>query len=159
MESSRPSQPTSPRSRAGSVRRRPRATRRPCVSPVYGCFGASAVDHKRCGPSAPRSKPCAAPRRASTACPRAQPATWRGASCRSAHACMQQATQCLMARPWSRPRRSASVPRPNQSRSRTCRRPAIRRRGLRRRRRSFLSSKPNRHLPSILSPSLDLPDT
>jgi hypothetical protein len=91
MELSRPSQPTSPHSRAGRVRWRPRATRRPRVSPAYGRFDATAVDHMGCGPSAPLFKPCA-PRCASMAWPLAQPATRRGAACRSAHACMQQAT-------------------------------------------------------------------
>jgi hypothetical protein len=85
--------------RAGPVSRphrtlaRPRATascvtRRPRVPPAYGRFGASAVDHMRCGPSAPLSKPCAAPRSASTAWSRALPAPRRGAPCCSVHARM-----------------------------------------------------------------------
>jgi hypothetical protein len=42
------------------------------ISPAYGRFGASAVDRMRCGPSAPLSAPCVAPRGAVTAWQRAR---------------------------------------------------------------------------------------
>jgi hypothetical protein len=73
MESSRASQPTSLRSRAGRVRRHPRATRCPRVSPAYGRFGASAVDRMRRGPSASPFPLCVAP----TQNERVEPATRR----------------------------------------------------------------------------------